>query len=1023
MKYIKISMLLFLALVLFPAVLNSQNVLKVEAVVLDRDNVPISNAIITNNINDVQGVTDEMGNFTYDVPFGSSLSIEAPGYKVKHIVANANVKQIYLNKKEIVHVALKTVDVEDVSGDVSYVNIPELLDKNFHTYSLDNLQSYISGYNGNVWGNASYLVIVDGVPRDAANVLPSEIEQITVLKGVSALALYGSKAARGAIVITTKRGTSASNQIKVRANTGINVPKLYPNYLGSSEYMKLYNEALSNDNLAPLYDASTPEKDIDNYASGRNPYRYPDIDYYSPEYLRKFTNSSNATAEFIGGTQKARFYTNMGISHDNSLLNIGEGKNDATTRINIRGNLDININSFITSRVNATMVFYDAKSAQGNYWGNAATLRPNRYVPLIPVSALKEQLPGDQELIDDVLSTSSFLIDDKYLLGGNDVQMTNPFAEMYTKGSNTYSSRNFQFDAAIDFNLHALLKGLSFHTQFGVDYLTSYNLSVNNNTYAVYEPFWWEDVDGNEFIYKLNKINEDKVSRGRSLSNSYLRQNLFFSSDFQYNNSFEGGHNVSAIFNARGTQETVSATYHKTASANLGLQASYNYQHKYYVDFTGNLLHSAKFSPKSRKAFSPTLSLGWRIGKEDFFKESNILNDLKINASAGILNTDLDFSNYYMYTEVFTTGGWNSWQEGRGRALTYMTRGGNEELTFVQRKEINAGINAALFNNKILLASSYFLSVMDGLPILSSTEFPSYFTYGYNATDMTGTNLIPYTNYNADLRSGVDFSLTYNQRIDKVDLSLGINGLYYTTKALKRSETYEYENQKREGRPIDAMYGMQSLGLYKDEQDIANHNMDHALGSVKPGDIKYIDTTGDGIIDGKDAVYLGRWSAPFTFGANLTLKWKNFTLFTLFNGNFGGYAMKNNSYYWVYGDRKYSEVVRDRAMLDTDPQTNELYVTNFETATYPRLTTSSSDNNFRDSDFWIYKTDRINLNRVQLTYDFSKHLFNDSGINGIGVYVSASDLLVIAKEKQLMQMNIGSSPQNRFFNVGCKVLF
>ena len=248
---------------------------------------------------------------------------------------------------------------------------------------------------------------------------------------------------------------------------------------------------------------------------------------------------------------------------------------------------------------------------------------------------------------------------------------------------------------------------------------------------------------------------------------------------------------------------------------------------------------------------------------------------------------------------------------------------------------------------------------------------------------------------------------------------MGINGLYYTTKALKRRKLMM--KIKREGRPIDAMYGMQSLGLYKDEQDIANHNMDHALGSVKPGDIKYIDTTGDGIIDGKDAVYLGRWSAPFTFGANLTLKWKNFTLFTLFNGNFGGYAMKNNSYYWVYGDRKYSEVVRDRAMLDTDPQTNELYVTNFETATYPRLTTSSSDNNFRDSDFWIYKTDRINLNRVQLTHDFSKHLFNDSGINVL-VFMERIRFIGYSQRKTIDADNIGSSPQNRF-NVGCKVLF
>lgn len=917
---------------------------------------------------------------------------------------------------ELIQVALRSVKRTDVMNDVDAIHVPEILEKNYNTYSLDNLMSYIPGFNGNIWGNNSFLVIVDGVPRDANNVLPTEIEQITVLKGAAATVLYGSHAARGAIVITTKRGTANTDYIKVRVNTGLHAPKAYPTYLGSADYMELYNEARRNDGLSPLFDGSTPELTIDNYRSGRNPYRFPDIDYYSPDYLRKYSNRSDVTAEFVGGNERARYYTNIGMSNNTSLLSVGEGANDATTRMNVRGNLDIKINDFITSRINATMVFYDSKGAQGNYWNNASTLRPHRYTPLIPLSYLKGETEAGQLLLDELVASGSFLIDDKYLIGGNMNHQTHPFAEMLTKGSSTYSSRNFQFDAGVDINLAALLKGLSFSTQFGVDYLSSFNLSVNNNTYAVHEAKWWQDAEGNEFIGELTKINQDKVARTRNLSGSYLRQNTFFTGSLNYNNSFGGEHQVSAVLNGRAAMESISQVYQDNIAANLGLHAGYNYAQKYYADFSGNMVYSTRFAPgASRRGFSPTLSLAWRLTGEEFLAGSELFDDLKINASAGIVNTDLDFTSYYLFSEIYQRTGWNSWQEGSSRNGTYVVRGGNPDLTFVKRKEVNFGFNASLLDKKLQLSATYFNSIMDGLPVQSSTIYPSYFVY-------SSTNMVPYDNFNADKRTGFDFGVNYSARLGQVDLIAGVNGLYYETKALKRNESVEFENQRRQGNPIDGIYGMRSLGIYQNEQEIADRNLIHSLGAVKPGDIKYVDITGDGIIDGKDVEYLGRWNSPLSVGMHLTLKWNNFTLFAVANGRFGGYAMKNNSYQWIYGDRKYSEVVWGRSILGTDDN-GKLFVTNPESATYPRLTSTTSDNNFRDSDYWMYKNDRFNLSKVQLSYDFPKEWLRKSVVSEVGVYVSGADLLVIAKERKLMEMNIGSSPQTRFFNLGVKAQF
>lgn len=206
----------------------------------------------------------------------------------------------------MVNVAFKKAQKSDVLGGVSTVDVRELTEKNYNTYSLDNMQGYVSGYNGNgMWGYSNALVLIDGVPREASNVTPAEIESISFLKGAQASVLYGSRAANGVIMITTKRGrVSDGLKVKVNANTGWNVAKAYPEYLGSAEYMSLYNEAFLNDGGNPNNLPYSPES-IYNYASGQNPYRYPSVDFYSSDYIKKAFNRSEVSAEIEGGDRKS----------------------------------------------------------------------------------------------------------------------------------------------------------------------------------------------------------------------------------------------------------------------------------------------------------------------------------------------------------------------------------------------------------------------------------------------------------------------------------------------------------------------------------------------------------------------------------------------------------------------------------------------------------------------------------------------------------------------------------------------
>ena len=907
-------------------------------------------------------------------------------------------------KNSIVQVAYRKVPQSDLLGGVSVVNVEELTKKNYNMYSLDNMQGYVAGWNGNsLWGMDSYLVLIDGVPRDANNIDPTEIDQISFLKGASAVVLYGSRAAKGVVLITSKRGKVNENKIEVRANNGLYVSKSYPKYLGSSEYMSLYNEARTNDGLTALY---TPE-DIYNYGSGINKYRYPNVDFYSNDYLKKSYSRSEAVAEISGGNQRARYYTNIGYYSQDDLFKFGQAKSNNTNRLNVRGNVDFQMNDFIKAYVNANATFYNTRTAKGNYFSSASTLRPNRVTPLLPLSFLEKNDPTNWTYVNNSLN----VIDGQYMLGGTQSDLTNVFADTYAAGYNKWTSRQFQFDTGFDVDLKGVLKGLSFKSMFAVDYATSYTQSYDN-TYAVYAPTW-ANYNGVDVINTLTKYNNDQKSGNQNVNNSADRQTVAFSTQFDYVTSIGGVHNISASLIAAGFQLT-QTDYHKPSNANLGLSLNYNYMSKYFAEFGAAIPQSAKLAAGKRNAISPSLSLGWKLSKESFLADSKVVDDLMISASGTILNSDLDIANYYLYSGRYNqTVDWAGWYDGTSERTVISQRAASPDLTYIKRKEFSVNAKASLFKKLITVDASYFVNRVQGLVTQPTTLYPNYFAQG-------NSNFMPYVNFNNNDRNGFDASVNINKKVGKVDFSLGLNVTYYDTKASKRDELYQYSYQNRTGKPIDAIWGLKSLGYYTDA-DIAAINGTPAnprplfSGIVKAGDLKYADINADGYVDEKDQVNLGRdgrYGNPFVGGANLTVKYSGFTLFALATASSGAYALKNSTYFWVFGEGKYSEVVRGRWTPATAA-----------TATFPRLTTQSGSNNFQSSDYWLYKTDRIDIAKVQLTYDFPSKVLKDFLVHDISVYVSGSNLLTIAKERKILELNTTTAPQTRFYNLGLKLTF
>jgi hypothetical protein len=540
----------------------------------------------------------------------------------------------------------------------------------------------------------------------------------------------------------------------------------------------------------------------------------------------------------------------------------------------------------------------------------------------------------------------------------------------------------------------------------------------------------WSNYNSQDAIVALTQQNDEVVTGTMTMSDTKYRQTISWNGHFDYEHTFADKHHVTGLLLANMYTTTASGQYHRYANANLGLQAGYDYMGRYFADISLAGVHSARLPEGNREAISHSFTLGWNLAKEKFM-EGSFVDDLMISASYSNLNEDIDVymssdtNNFYLYEASWDiTGGSFGWNEGVTTDRTFSKAGSNPALDFIHRKEFAVSLRGSFFNKLISTELTYFTTKMDGFIIQNPTTFPSYLSGG-----LSSSSFKPALNNNIQNRKGLDFSIKAHKKFGQVDAQLGVVGTYLTTEWEKYDEIVDQEApyQNTEGRPLDVIWGYNCLGFYTyDDFDVTTttdgktkYTLKAGLptsslngsSNLRPGDLKYEDVNGDGKITTKDRVELGKWGtygAPLTLGVNLTLKYKNWTLFMAGNGQFGAKGMKNGSYYFMSGDAKYSVNARGRWTPETA-----------ETATHPRLTTMSTANG-EASTFWLYSTDRFNLSKVQLTYDFPQEMMGKI-VKALSVYVNGNDLLTISGERKLMETSVGYAPQTRFYNLGVKV--
>ncbi len=961
----------------------------IESTVRDSEGNSIAGAWVYGSEGVVRVQTKESGQFAIQIPVSSELRIEADGYYTKIIETAEPGLSVVLEKapflmgeKEEVFIPFGKTTRREVSGAVSTINPRNYVKYDNTQYVYDAIQGRVPGVmgNSNIRGIGNALIVVDGVRRDPSDINLEEVEQVTVLKDAGAAMLYGTYARNGVVLITTKRGEAFKRKLNFSAEQGISTPLAIPSYLNSADYMGLYNEALANDGLPPLYS----QGDISNNLSGTNPYRYPNVDYYSNEFLKKNLNFSKFLGEFSGGNSSTQYYANIGWIRGGSLLAMGKGADAANNRFNVRGNVNFKVNNFISSHLDIVAIFEVGKSPNGNFWNDAGTLRPNLYSPLLPIELVTNS---------SILETAK-LVKDDYILGGTTQYQNNVYGNMFMSGQKQEIRRTVQFSNGIDFDLKKITKGLKFKTYLSFDIFNKFEQNVTN-TYAVYQPTW--DANANT-LTSLVKVGLDQSSGVQNLTNSSMERTFGFYGMFDYKRTFKDVHNISGILLGYTGLTYVNDVVQNERQSHLGLRLAYDFDKKYFVEFNSVLPYSVKLEKGSRIGFSPSLGLGWVVADGNS-SEGNVVDYLKLRASAGMIMNDLNLG-YFYYNSTYRSSGSKTWNDGKySTSYVYIDRSANPELGYERMKTINFGVESYLFERTLYADMNLFHTRDMDKVVRRTNYYPEYMGSNY-----------PYENFGMNSYTGAELGLQWSKGMGEVSLEIGANLLYSVSKVIKSNELWENDYQYRKGNSVTSIFALESLGLFRDANDVTGSPLQR-YSEVAPGDIKYKDQNNDGVIDDNDQVKIGNSQAPFSYGVTLKLSYKNFTLFAIGNGRSGYEMFFNNDYYWVDGNDKYSEVVWDR------------WVPGKTDAAYPRLTSKTGTNNFRNSTFWLTNGDYFSLSRAQLTYNIPTLKLGWNDIKDISLYIRGSNLFMATSEVRKRQLNIASEPQYRSFSLGVKLLF
>ncbi|MCG1035815.1 SusC/RagA family TonB-linked outer membrane protein [Polaribacter sargassicola] len=960
-------------------------VLNIKSTLVDKNDKPIANATIALGDGMVETQSASDGSFIITALIDNIMLISANGYKSKTIfLEKENVSgKIILEEAPLFtgaeHVlklpANVTTTQREIVGAVAKVSGKEFEsqpDVVFHnalqgrlagvstqmtTNGLGNNQPNIYVRGLGRLTNSTALTVVDGIERSLEFMTAEEIESIEVLKDASAKILYGSRAANGVILVTTKKGRKNTQVVKASVEYGVNMNTRMAEYLNSANYATLYNEALANDGLMPMYS----EEDIAGYRASSGPFDllYPNIDHNS-YFLNNSAPLKKVNFEYSGGTEESQYGVYLGYIGTEGIEKIGE---DVTQdRINVRSNLDFKITDNLVGHIEGNgIIEYRkwGKLGQDQVFGKINTERPNEF----PLVIQDPNFEGEEATIGEELIPP---------LGGSQQNRTSLYGDLVYGGFQEYMFFYGQTNFGLDWDLNSVLPGLTVKTQLNFDNY-QYHAADQINNPIRYELV--EDSDTGEINYV--KLNNRTIETNRTERGSSSTRSLGSTSNITYKTSFAEKNKVTLdLSHFYYLNENNARTQH-IKNSNTVFKANYAFDNKLFVEGSYALMTSNKFAEGNRSFLAHSIGAAWVLSEEDFFKNNN-LDYLKLKSSYGVLGYDAN-TDFYLYETRYSNNGSMSFGErnSTSSARIGFDNFGNPDLKWEKSKEYNIGIEGLAFNKSVQFEFNYFNQRRTDI-IYSSPSSNTSGTIGYVK--------IP-ENLGELKNQGFDGSINWLKNYGDFKFNIGGNFLISKNKVISADVIDNMDTYlNATGQASDVIFGYVSNGIFKTQEEVDAAPF-QALGDYGVGNLSYQDLNDDGIINEQDRKVIGNSFPRASFGINLNTEYKGFGLSVLGVADTGVDMIKNNVYYRNFGQGKYSVLASDRFHPVNNPN-----------GTQPKLTTLTPLNDNVTSTFWLDNAAFFRLKNVELSYTFS----NDSWIvKNTRFYVRGTNLFVLSGVKDL----------------------
>lgn len=1014
---------------------GSDSTIVVSGTVIDENGQPLIGATISVKGHETKNATTDInGNFSIsNLPPNSLLQVQYIGYQPKdvHTGTKSDSYTISLNTDaslldEVVVVGYATQRKVDMTGAVSAINAGALSDRPITnaTNALAGLAPGLSVSNtgGNTPGyesqsimvrgqgtlnNSAPLVVIDGMTGVAiSDINPADIENISILKDAASSSIYGSRAANGVILITTKQGASGAPRLTYSGNISFETVakrlNLVTNY---ADFMEIQNAGLIANGQAPRFSQGK----IDEWRNdnGKHPTIYPNTDWQDHIY-RNPSVVQNHNLSITGGGSRTRYNISLGYVNNPGIIYYTDYE-----RYQLRTNLDVTVKPWLSVGTNIFGYIDKNNPSSENATAGGDVIFGSGAFNTVPGMTLYDPATG--------------------LYGGiqnpeeENVSNFNPYRRQwfYKKEFPTKTRR-------IVAKIHATVKpvkGLTLRGSFTYNYWdrrVEQHLTDRDLFRFTFDgPVLIREGVVRTYIRRYNYANtfrSSEITADYNFNFSKLEGTILAGASQEYDKD-ENEHFLKydliddsmTSIDAAATNGPIGGNYTEWAMRSYFGRLNLNWDSKYMLEVNLRADGSSKFAPDSRWGYFPSVSAGWRISQESFMNPtSSWLNELKIRASYGSLGNNATTS-YYMYQSLFATANYvlNGNIAG-GFAQTVLS---NSNLSWEKTYMTNFGLDFGLFNNRLNGSMEFYNKDTKGILI----SLPAPLEHG--------TSIVPNQNAGEVNNKGFEFEINWNDRIGNVEYSIGANMGFVNNKVTKfqgdvSSISGVYKIQ--EGRPINQLYVITVDRIVRDQADLdyvqslVDKNPDYFATYQRPelGDFLYRDANGDGKLDTNDRVEIGNGTLPrLSFGVSIGASWRGFDFSALFQGT------GNHDVY--YNNQAFRFVTVMGQSLNKDITDNAWTPENPYKSKYPILRNSSNGKNNIESDAFVHNAAYFRCKNIQLGYTVPQKITRKFFIENLKLYTSIDNLFTLTKFPGF-DPEIGASvgyPSIRQYSVGINVTF